>query len=393
MKVNNILKNIGKQMLILSFLLLSLNSNTVLAQEDSKGFIFEKIIDLKTTPIKNQAQTGTCWCFATTSFIETEMLRLGKEACDISEAFFIYQNYLLKAEKYIRMHGKYSFSCGGQAHDVMNVLKYYGALPEEIYSGLLNNEKLPDQADMDDMLKAAINSIAIKETIIKPQWKNAIDGILKAYLGEIPNKFEFKNKNYNPSSFAKEYIGINPDDYIELTSFTHHPFYTKFVLEIPDNWSGGEYYNIPIEDLMNIMENSLKKGYSIAWDGDVSEKEFKHKKNIAILPIIEWQDRTNEQKETVFEKPEPEKKVTQQMRQDCFDNYSTTDDHLMHIVGIAKDEKGTKYYYVKNSWGGKSNNLGGFLYMSDAYMRLKTIAILVHKDAIPLEILKKLNLN
>jgi len=256
----------------------------------------------------------------------------------------------------------------------------------------MNGEKLPDHSDMDDMLKAAVNSIAIKENIIKPQWKEAIDGILKAYLGQIPNKFDYKNNTYSPKSFATDIIAINPDDYIELTSYSHHPFYSKFVLEIPDNWSGGEYYNLPIEDLMNVIENALKKGYSVAWDGDVSEKEFKHKKNVAILPILEWQDRSSEQKETIFDKPETEKKVTQQMRQASFDNYSTTDDHLMHIVGIAKDQNGTIYYYVKNSWGEKSNTLGGFLYMSDSYIRLKTIAIMVHKDVIPADIKKKLNL-
>jgi len=390
--MNNIRIYKGKAILIMFFLLLSITINSVFAQEGPKGYIFEKITEVKTTPVKSQAQTGTCWSYATTSFIESEMLRLGKEPMDISEAFFIYQNYLLKAEKYIRMHGNYSFSCGGQAHDVMNVIKLFGALPEELYSGLINGEKLPDHSDMDEMLKVAIKSIAIKENIIKPQWREAIDGILKAYLGQIPNKIDYKNNTYSSKTFATDIIGVNPDDYIELTSYSHHPFYSKFVLEIPDNWSGGEYYNIPIDDLMKVLENALNKGYSVAWDGDVSEKEFKHKKNVAILPILEWQDRSNEQKENIFDKPEPEKKVTQQMRQDCFDNYSTTDDHLMHIVGLAKDEKGTIYYYVKNSWGEKSNTLGGFLYMSDSYIRLKTIAIMVHKDVIPADIKKKLNL-
>jgi len=388
--MNHIIKR--KTITIICFLFISVVLNSVFAQEKTDVYLFENLTEVKTTSVKSQAQTGTCWSYATTSFIESEMLRLGKEQMDISEAFFIYQNYLLKAEKYIRMHGNYSFSCGGQAHDVMNVLKLFGALPDELYSGLMNGEKLPDHSDMDDMLKAAVNSIAIKENIIKPQWKEAIDGILKAYLGQIPNKFDYKNNTYSPKSFATDIIAINPDDYIELTSYSHHPFYSKFVLEIPDNWSGGEYYNLPIEDLMNVIENALKKGYSVAWDGDVSEKEFKHKKNVAILPILEWQDRSSEQKETIFDKPETEKKVTQQMRQASFDNYSTTDDHLMHIVGIAKDQNGTIYYYVKNSWGEKSNTLGGFLYMSDSYIRLKTIAIMVHKDVIPADIKKKLNL-
>jgi len=388
--MNHIIKR--KTITIICFLFISVVLNSVFSQEKTDVYLFENLTEVKTTSVKSQAQTGTCWSYATTSFIESEMLRLGKEQMDISEAFFIYQNYLLKAEKYIRMHGNYSFSCGGQAHDVMNVLKLFGALPDELYSGLMNGEKLPDHSDMDDMLKAAVNSIAIKENIIKPQWKEAIDGILKAYLGQIPNKFDYKNNTYSPKSFATDIIAINPDDYIELTSYSHHPFYSKFVLEIPDNWSGGEYYNLPIEDLMNVIENALKKGYSVAWDGDVSEKEFKHKKNVAILPILEWQDRSSEQKETIFDKPETEKKVTQQMRQASFDNYSTTDDHLMHIVGIAKDQNGTIYYYVKNSWGEKSNTLGGFLYMSDSYIRLKTIAIMVHKDVIPADIKKKLNL-
>lgn len=386
------IRNCQKALILICFILLNNALSMLFAQEKPKGYLFEKILEVKTTTVKNQAQSGTCWCFATNSFIESELLRLGKEAMDISEAFFIYQNYLLKADKYVRYKSTSNFSCGGQAHDVMNVLKSMGALPEEIYSGLLNGEKLPDQDDMDNMLKAAINVIAKKEGVVKPNWKSAIDGILKAYLGQIPDNFDYKGKKYNAKSFATDYIGINPDDYVEITSFSHHPFYSKFILEIPDNWSNGEYYNVPVEDLMKIMENSLKNGYSVCWDGDVSESEFKHKKNIAVLPELEWKDRTSAEKESIFENPESEKKVTQQMRQNFFDNYSTTDDHLMHIVGMAKDEKGTIYYYVKNSWGEKSNSIGGFLYMSDPFIRLKTIAILVHKDAIPADIRKKLNI-
>jgi len=382
----------GRAILIICLLFLSFAFNSVFAQEKPKGYVFEKLNEVKTTPVKNQWLSGTCWCFATTSFVETEMLRMGKDPLDISEAFFIYQNYLLKADKYIRLHGNYSFSCGGQAHDVMNALKLFGALPEQVYSGLMNGEKLPDQMEMDEMLKAAMTIVAKKEGTIKPNWKEALEGILDAYMGKIPENFDYKSKKYNPKTFAADVIGINPDDYVELTSFSHHPFYSKFILEVPDNWSMGEYYNLPVDDLMSILENALKKGYSVAWDGDVSENEFKHKKNVAVLPVLEWKDRTNEQKESLFDAPEPEKKVTQQMRQDCFDNFSTTDDHLMHIVGMAKDEKGTIYYYVKNSWGEKSNSLNGFLYMSDSYIRLKTIAIMVHKDAIPADIKKKLKL-
>ena len=385
-------KNSRKAIIVISFLLFNVALNSLFAQEKPKGYIFEKINEVKTTSVKSQAQTGTCWSYAATSFIETEMLRVGKDSMNISEAFFIYQNYLLKAEKYVRMHGNYSFSCGGQAHDVMNVLKLFGALPEDIYSGLNEEEILPDHSDMDDMLKAAISSIAKKDGTIKPNWKEAIDGILKAYLGQKPASFDLKNKKYKPKTFSTDVVGINPDDYVELTSYSHHPFYSKFVLEIPDNWSSWEYYNLPIDELMFIIENSLKKGYSVCWDGDVSEKEFKHKKTVAVLPLLNWDDRSTEQKESIFEYPESEKKVTQQMRQDCFNNYSTTDDHLMHFVGMVKDEKGTIYYYVKNSWGIKSNSIGGFLYMSDSFVRLKTVAILVHKDVIPADIKKKLNL-
>jgi len=385
----NRIYNLKKLLFYLAFLFIFYSNP---AQDSKKGYVFEKTYEVKTTSVKNQSQTGTCWSYATVSFIETEMLRMGKDSSDLSEAFFIYFNYLMKAEKYIRMQANITFGCGGQAHDVMNVLKLYGALPESSYSGLNTGEILPDHSDLDDIIRAAVNAIAKKDGIHKPNWKNAIEGILKAYLGQLPDNIWYSNKQYSPKKFAADIIAVNPDDYIEITSYSHHPFYEKFVLEIPDNWSYQEYYNLPLDEMMMIIDNALKNGYSVCWDGDVSENEFNHKKNIAVLPLLEWKSRTKEQKESLFEMPEKEIIVNQPLRQQSFDNHATTDDHLMHIVGIAKDEKNNVYYYTKNSWGEKSNNAGGYLYMSEAYVRLKTIAIMVHKNAIPIEIRKKMKI-
>ena len=358
--------------------------STTFAQKDEKAYSFTTVKQIKTTPVKDQAQSGTCWSFATTSFIETEMLRLGKPEVDISEMFFVRNTYPLKAMKFVRLHGSSNFGPGGQAHDVINMIRDYGITPEEVYNGKFLGELKHYHNEMDAVLKAMLEAIVNnKDGKITTAWKTLVDNTLDTYLGKTPQSFNYEGKTWNSKSFAKDYCGINPDDYIEITSFSHHPYYKQFCLEVPDNWSDNLYYNLPLADLMIVMENALNNGFSIAWDGDVSEKEFSNKKGFANVPIVD-----DKSKNEIV----PEQNITQEMRQIKFDSYSTTDDHLMHIVGKSTDQKGNNYYLTKNSWSPNANDFGGYMNLSEAFVKLKTVAILVHKDAIPADIAKKLGI-
>jgi bleomycin hydrolase len=350
---------------------------------------FTMVYQLPTTPIKNQGRTGTCWSFATTSFVETELIRMGKGEHILSPIYNTRFSYPLKANIYIRYNGLSNFGEGGQAHDVMNVIRNNGFVPQEVYNGTNIGEELPNHGELDAVLKGIVDAVnKVKGGKITTLWPRLIESTLDIYLGVPPKEFSYQGKNYTPKSFV-ESVGFNPDDYVELTSYTHHPFYTTFELEIPDNWSKDKYYNIPLDDLIKTMNNALEKGYSIAWDGDVSEKSFNRKKGISIIPLEE-EVIDDTKKEDDATEPEAEKVVTQEMRQQAFDNRTTTDDHLMHITGIAKDQKDNIYYYTKNSWGTKDKKYDGYWYLSTSYVRLKTIAIMVHKDAVPKETREKL---
>jgi bleomycin hydrolase len=370
------LRNLAVLLFILLFIFPSL------AQESSTGFKISDKVDLKTSSIKNQNSTGTCWSFATTSFIETELLRLGKPEYDLSEMFFAHHAYIAKGIGYVRLSGATSFGEGGQAHDVMNIIKKQGLIPQSVYRGNMYDPDYYNHGEMEAMLKAAVD-VAVKKPNRKltPVWINAYKAIIETYMGVIPESFDFKGTQYTPQSFAKE-TTFNPDDYVELTSFTHHPFYEQFILEVPDNWSKDFYYNVTLDDLITIMNASINMGYSYVWDGDMSQPGFSHKNGVAIVPAGEVQ----------FEEPAPEKNITQEYRQQEFDNLSTFDDHLMHITGLATDQNGTFYYKTKNSWGTDRGKFGGYLYMSEEFMRLNTIAILVHKNVIPKEIKEKLQI-
>ena len=360
------------------------------AQADSSAYQFEVIYDNAATPVKNQSYTGTCWSFATSSFLESELLRLGKGEYNLSEMFIVKNIYPEKAVNYVRLHGNTTLGPGSLSGDLMRAAAKYGLVPESVYAGMNAGYSKHNHQEMDAVLKAMLDAV-IKNPgkQLSTVWLEAVKSVLDVYLGKSPETFEYKGKTFTPKSFA-EHLGIRPNDYIQLTSFTHHPFYTRFALEVPDNWARNLYDNVPLDELMATIDNALEKGFTIAWDGDVSEKTFSTKEGIAILPETAWDDMTKAEKDNVFKKVIPELQVTQEIRQICFDNYSSTDDHLMHITGLAKDQNGTKYYITKNSWGTKDFKKDGYVYMSEAYVRAKTISIMLHRDALPLSVGRKL---
>ena len=364
------------------FLLLLFFSTAIISQESKEDIPhqFEMIKKVEVSGIKSQGRTSTCWSFASTSFLEAELIRLGKGEFDISEMFFVRKVYPLKAEKFVRYHGFANFGPGGVGHDVLSTIKNHGILPESAYGGKLADSKKYNHSELDGILESMLKSILDQKSgTISPLWKPAFNSVLDVYLGELPSNFTFDETEYNSKSFA-EFLEFNPDDYVELTSYSHIPYYEKSNLEMPDNWTSDEYYNIPIDELISIMDNSIDLGYSVLWDGDVG-KDFFYSSGYAVIPVDNWEENG---------KPESEKVITQKMRQESFDSFVTTDDHLMHITGMAMNQNGTQFYYTKNSWGEKG--FDGYWYMSESYVRLMTISILVHKNVIPDELKLKLKI-
>lgn len=341
---------------------------TVFAQDEKEIFTIEK--EIKHLPVISQGSTGTCWSFATTSFLESEIIRKGLAETDLSEMYFVYFGYIDKAKQYLMYEGNNSFGQGGQAHDVLNVVRNKGVVTLETFDGGKIDGKY-QHGKLVSELKTSVDSLNKKRKDFDVEDLKSFESILKENIGKIPGKVKTSNGKENPLEFAQQ-LKINPDDYIELTSYTHHPFYQPFVLEVRDNWAHGLYYNVPVNELMEIMYYALNNGYTVCWDGDTSEKTFTHKKGKADLPEKEIG------------------KVDQELRQQTFLNRTTTDDHLMHLVGLSKDAAGRNCFYTKNSWGSASNEFGGYLHMTEDYVRLKTIAIMVHKDAIPKNIREKL---
>jgi bleomycin hydrolase len=362
----------------------------------AQAYQFTEIKKWEATPVKNQASTGTCWCFATVSFMESELLRMGKGTYDLSEMFIVRQKYLNQLQdNYIRQ-GKGNIGQGSLAHTFKNVFRQIGIVPEEVYHGI-NYES--DRHNHSEMLKYlhALADVAVKAKQRSPEYYELIDNLFDTYLGKLPGKFTYQGKEYTSGSFAAS-LGLNLDDYIELTSFTHHPYYVKFDLEVPDNWEHQLMYNLPLDELMQALNHALDKGHTVCWDGDVSEKGFSFVNGIAIHPEVknvddyastdrarfEKLDEAGRLEEVYkFERPYPEVKVSPEIRQKGYESFVTTDDHLMHITGIAKDQNGTTYYITKNSWGTERNASGGYLNMSESFVRAKTIYIMLHKDAIP----------
>ncbi len=373
----------------------------------SQGYQFTDVKRLPVTSVKDQNRSGTCWSFSGLAFLEAEMIRLGKKnPPDLSTMFVVRNCYFDKAVKYVRLHGKLNLGGGGAFHDVIYVLKNYGLVPDEAYPGLNYGEDNHVHGEIDELLLNYASSIVKnKNKKLSTAWKKGFNSLLNLYFGDYPENFKYNGKSYTPKSFAKEVTGLNPDDYVGITSFTHHDFYTKFILEIPDNWLWGENYNVKINELAEIIDYSLEKGYAVAWASDVSEKGFSYRNGVAVVPGKDladmsnsersrWEKMTEKEKNKLlysFDKPVEEKTITQEMRQIAFDNYQTTDDHGMLIMGTAKDQNGKKYYIVKNSWD-ESNKYGGYLYASKAFVLYKTTNIMVNKNAIPPALRKKLGL-
>lgn len=370
---------------------------------DSTGFKFTDVKILPTNSVKDQNKSGTCWAFSGTSALEEEVLRQGGPALDLSEMYTVRNCYIDKARKYMRTGGKINFAQGGGFPDVLYSLENYGVMPEEAYTGLNYGEEKHSHYEMANALEAYLNAVmANPNKRLSTAWLPGFIGILDAYLGKVPETFTYEGKTYTPQQFAKA-IGLDASDFASYTSYTHHPFYTSFPLEIADNWLWAPSRNVPMEDLKAIVDNALENGYTVAWAADVSEPTFKWREGYAVLPedkgeedmegseLARWvqlSDADREKEKSKIKGPVKERVITQESRQRTFDNYETTDDHGMVIVGYATDQEGNRYYKVKNSWD--TNQLyGGYLYVSEPYFLEKTISVMVNEGAVPSQISKK----
>lgn len=370
------------------------------------AFVFTDVKVNPTTSVKDQNKSGTCWSFSGLSFLEDELLKNGKGEYDLSEMYVARQCYIDKAINFVRYYGKTNFGEGGGLLDIPYVYNKYGMMPESVYDGLEYGEEKHDHGELAAVLTAYLNEIVKNPNKkLSTAWLKGYIGILDAYLGEVPETFEYNGKTYTPKSFAQE-LGLDMNDYLPVTSFTHHEFYKPFVLEVPDNWDHGLYYNVPMEELQQIVDNAIDNGYTVLWAADVSEKGFKWYDGVALMPKVDreksmegteldrWvklKDSEKEDKMYDFKGPVEEVTVTQESRQQGFDNYETTDDHGMVIVGKAVDQKGNKYYKVKNSWDSEQV-YKGYFYISMPYFLAKTMSIMVNKDGVPAGILEKLNM-
>jgi len=397
---------------LIAFLFAPCSTNLLFAQDQEKakpeGYTFTHTKEIKYTPVKNQSSSGTCWSFSGVGFLESELIRKGKGEFDLSDMWIVKRAFQEKADKYVRMHGNWNFGGGGAFVDVFAMIDKYGIVPTSVFNGLAYGETIHIHGELDALLKAYVDVIVKNPNKkLSTAWKKGYNAILDAYLGVDPDKFTYNGKEYTPKTFASS-LGLNMSDYISITSFTHHPFYSKFAIEVPDNWILEQSYNVPLNEMMQIVNNAIDKGYAVAWGADVSDKGFNWRKGVAVLPEKDmanmndsdrarWENLSQGEKNDEiykFDKPGKEKTITQEIRQEAFDNFTTTDDHGMVLVGKATDQNGTPYFIVKNSWGLDSRNpYSGFLYASEPFIAMQTINIIVHKDAIPAEIKKKLSIN
>lgn len=378
------------------------------ASDSTEGFRFTTIDSVGITPVKNQHRSSTCWSFSTIGFVESELLRMGKGEYDLSEIFVVSHTMIDRAEYVVRMYGTAEFAPGGSAYDVIYCMKNYGLVPQEVMPGIQYAaspaDTLPVHAELDAVAKGYVQGLTSgKLKKLTPVWKKGLQAIYDTYLGQCPETFTYNGKKYTPQSFVKS-LGLNADDYVSITSYTHHPFYSTFALEVPDNWRMDQMYNVPIDELMRIIDNAIANGYTLAWGADVSEVGFT-RKGIGVMPDADkgadltgsdaahWLGLTEkDKKDELTKKPLPEMEITQEMRQQAYDNWETTDDHGMQIFGTAHDQNGKRYYMIKNSWGTQKSDYKGIWYISEAFMKYKTNDILVHKDAIPKDIRKKLGI-
>ena len=361
---------------------------------ENPDFKFTIIKENGATSVKDQGSSGTCWSYSGNSFLESEMIRMGKQPIDLAEIFTARMSYHDKAKLYVLNNGTgITWGEGGALHDVINMFRKYGIVPQETYTGLVNGQTRNNFAEMSEVIKEMLNVYAKNPSKkLSANWLDNIDSMLDAYLGKIPETFTYNNKKYTPKTFAKEVVGINPDDYVEISSYKDYPYYKPFVLPVPDNWSHDRVWNVPMEELTTIIDYAIKNGYTVGWATDVSEPYFSYKNGIAYVPNINLNNIDAETKANLFNGPKPDKVITEDMRQDALNNLTTTDDHGMQITGLAKDQTGKEYYIVKNSWG-STNDYKGYLYATKPYVQFKSTAILVHKDGIPKDILKKLKVS
>ena len=358
--------------------------------KSKESFKFTDVINLENTSIKDQGSSGTCWSYSGNSFIESEMIRMGKKPIELSQIFTARNAYIEKGKMYVKMHGAVTLGEGGAFHDVMNMYKKYGTVPQSVYTGLQEGQTRNNFSEMSKMNESLLGSI-VKNDKLSDKWVSAYTSVIDTYLGEAPTEFMYEGKKYTPKTFADQVVGVKAEDYVEISSLKEYPYYSKFVLLVPDNWSFDQVYNVKMDELVETVDSALKNGYTVAWAGDVSEKGFSWKNGVAYVPEIDFTQMTAEQKADMFNGPKAEKKVTEDERQKAFDNYETTDDHGMHITGIAKDQNGKEYYIIKNSWG-LSNDYKGYMYMTKEFMKYKATAIMLHKNAVPKAISKKLAL-
>jgi len=382
-------------------------SDTTQVKKDSvEGWQFTTVDSVPITRVKDQHRSGTCWAFSTLAFLESEVLRIKGKEVELSPMFVVSKTLIDRATYCVRMYNEPRFAEGGSAYDVIYCMQHYGLVPKSAMPGIrygwTDADTLPVFSELTAVASGYLSGLK-KQKKLSPVWREGLQAIYDTYLGPCPTEFEYEGKKYTPESFVKS-LGLNAEDYVSITSYTHHPFYERFALEVPDNWRMDQMYNVPMEDMMRIIDNAIANGYTLAWGADVSEIGFT-RKGIGVVPdadhgadltgsdMQKWVGMTKDkQKEELTKKPLPEKTITQQMRQDAFDNWETTDDHGMQIFGTAKDQNGKRYYMVKNSWGTVKSDYKGIWYISEAFMQYKTNDVLVHKNAIPKDIRKKLKI-
>lgn len=382
------------------------NDSTQVKKDSVEGWQFTTVDSVPITRVKDQHRSGTCWAFSTLGFLESEVLRIKGKEVELSPMFVVSKTLIDRATYCVRLYNEPRFAEGGSAYDVIYCMQHYGLVPKSAMPGIrygwTEADTLPVFSELTAVASGYLNGLK-KQKKLSPVWREGLQAIYDTYLGPCPTEFEYEGKKYTPESFVKS-LGLNAEDYVSITSYTHHPFYERFALEVPDNWRMDQMYNVPMEDMMRIIDNAIANGYTLAWGADVSEIGFT-RKGIGVVPdadkgadltgsdMAKWVGMTKDkQKEELTKKPLPEKTITQQMRQDAFDNWETTDDHGMQIFGTAKDQNGKRYYMVKNSWGTLRSDYKGIWYISEAFMQYKTNDVLVHKNAIPKDIQKKLKI-